>query len=181
MCRPPQRHTECAYYIVEANVIPVPPRQDKPWEEPPAEEAAPGRWRCFQCGAERITPAAAPCWSCGAMLPPDWSGITDPYRHRLQERVWHNPLQPMWRALGVATILFVAYALVFMVRWRVLAYFLPVVCLPPLVATLLRSKHCTHLGAPLSGKEWLFSFLGYLGMAGTVLFGGIVFGLLLLR
>ncbi|MCI0378487.1 MAG: hypothetical protein L0215_12835 [Gemmataceae bacterium] len=118
-------------------MIPVPPRQDKPWEELAAEERAPGRWRCFHCGAERITPAPAPCWSCGEMLPADLRTISSPFQQRLTERSWKNPLQPLWRVAGLIVIPLLLIALIYLVKAPLLAIFMPLLTFPALSSTWL--------------------------------------------
>jgi hypothetical protein len=123
---------------------------------------------CPECGAKRITSAQAPCWMCGAILPPLDSPVPGgPIRGR-----GDNPF-----FVGVGVLVLAALVLIVAVNLAIegpgLLIILALAMTPPLIRSVVVSRRAQTAGQPLSGAEKVGAFFGAIGA--TVLVGAAAF------
>jgi len=144
---------------IAAGPPPSPPRHPKTGGDGPV---------CPECGAKRITSAQAPCWMCGAILPPlDGPVPGGPIRGRTE-----NPFYVGFGALVLA-ILIVVIAANLAFEGPGLLIILALAMTPPLIRLVILSQRARAAGQPLSPAEKVGAFLGTIGA--VVLVGAAAF------
>ncbi|MCI0737737.1 MAG: hypothetical protein L0Y72_01740 [Gemmataceae bacterium] len=132
---------------------------------PPPGDASGGP-TCPACGAARITSAAEPCWLCGEkLLEHDGPMPVVTRRTGLRgENQFTKDNNVFFIVMGGLFLCVFLLSMTTIVEAPGFAILLGIFALPCLFRTLYVQSVREKMGAPVSGGQWLRTFLAYLGV-----------------
>jgi hypothetical protein len=129
---------------------------------PPKSDA--GDFVCPACRAPRITSAAERCFQCGAPMPVHY-GPPPPGAPPKELRSYN-----LWPLFGLLYLCCLAGSLMLMVQAPWASIVMTLMAGPAALRTIVVANRYVNDGTPFTARDWLVTFLAYLGMTAALLF-----------